>query len=102
MCDLTAQSTANAVIVDVCHGILAQGILVGFERQRGATREADAGVIASANLGIDPETRAHDAPARTDEPRQLGSQPPLTRELALTIGNDNLETLLRGAHGLAQ
>src|SRR5262245_60291118 len=102
MGDLTAQATANAVVVDVCHGIAAQGILAGLDRQRGAAREADAGMIASAYLGIDPETRAHDALARTHEPRQLRSQPPLTRELALAIGNDDLKTLLPGAHGLAQ
>src|SRR5262245_50959445 len=59
-------------------------------------------MIAGAHLRVDPEARTHHALAGTCEPRPLGSQSALTRELTLAVRNDDLETLLPRPHGLTQ
>src|SRR5262249_42212038 len=102
MRDLAAQTTADAVVVDMGHGIGTQRVLIGFERERWTAREPDARVVASAQLGVDPKARAHHALTGVEEPGQPRPDAALTRQLTFTIGDDDLETLLRRAHGLAQ
>ena len=52
-------------------GIGAQRILARLDGERGAARQADAGMVAGAHLRIDPEARAHHALAGRHRLRHL-------------------------------
>src|SRR5215510_908183 len=102
MRDLAAQTTADAVIVDMGHGIGAQRVLIGCERERWTAGKPDARVVPGAQLGVDPKACAHHALTGVEKPGQARPDAALTRQLTFTICDDDLETLLSRAHGLAQ
>src|SRR5262245_11862201 len=102
MRDLTAQTAADAVVVDVRHRIAAQRIRIGLNGQRRTAREPDARVVTGAYLGIDPVARAHHALAGGAAARQFGPNTTLPRQLTFTVGDDDLQAVLAAAHRLAQ
>src|SRR6185437_17167283 len=102
MCDLAAKAAADAALDDARHGVAAQGIGVGLHGQRRAAGEADAGMIARADLVIDAIARLDHALAALELRRLLAAQPALARELAFAIGDDDLEPALGRAHRLLQ
>jgi len=83
-------------------GVGAQRILVGLDGERGAARQADAGVVARAHLRIDPEARAHQALAGRQLARVLWPDAPLPGELAFAVGDDHLEAPAAAAQRFAQ
>ena len=62
--NLPAIAATDAILIDKGHRIVFQRIVGMFERQGRTAREADAGVIASANVGVDAEFLANHAFAR--------------------------------------
>ena len=65
------------------------------DRERRATRETNAGMIARAGVGIDAETLAHDALAALDRRAHLRAHAPLLVEHAFGLGDDDLRALFR-------
>src|SRR5437870_14937 len=100
MRDLAAQPAADAAFDHGGDRIGTQWIGRRLHGERRATREADARVIAGADLVIDAEFRTHDALARLQLHRILGAHAALARELTLAVGDDDLEPLDRRAHRL--
>ena len=80
---------SHAVVVDVRDGIGAQRIFAGLERERGAARQAHAGMITRAYFRVDPETGAHHAFAGGYGFRHGGAHAALARELAFAVGDNH-------------
>src|SRR5262245_42786517 len=64
--DLAAESAADAGVVDVRHRIRLERVARGLDRERRATRETDAGMVAGAHVFVDAEAGAHHALARLE------------------------------------
>ena len=64
--DLTTVAAADAALVDGCDGVIAQGVVEAFQRQRGAAGQADAGVVAGADVLVDAEAGGLDPAALLD------------------------------------
>ena len=60
--NLAAQPAADAAVVDMRDRIDLQRIGIGPDRQRRATREADAGMVAGAGVGVHAEAPAEPRP----------------------------------------
>src|ERR1700749_167729 len=58
---LAAQSASRAAIENRRHWIFSQWILVGLDSERRASRQANAGMIAGAGIGINAEPFANHA-----------------------------------------
>ena len=61
MCDLAAQSAPDATFNDGSDGVRSQGIGIGRDRERGATRKTNAGMVARAGIRVNAELLAHHA-----------------------------------------
>src|SRR5271154_6298752 len=71
--DLAAHPAADAGVVDVRHRILPQRIRIRPDGERGTARQANAGMIARAGVGIDAEALAYHAGAARDGALLLGT-----------------------------
>src|SRR5258708_15133611 len=100
MGDLTAQAAADTALDDAGDGIGAQRIGVGLDGERRAAGEADAGMIARADLVVDAVAHLDHALAARELARILGAHPALSRELSFAAGADHLEAPLGGLHRL--
>src|SRR5207253_3326151 len=69
--DLAAEPAADTGLVHVRDRILAQGIGIVLEGERGAAVEAHAGLVARAHVRVDAEARRHHPPARLEPGRAL-------------------------------
>src|SRR6185436_4301980 len=100
MGDLAAEPAADAALVDVGHGVVAQWVRIVLERQRWATVEAHARLVARAHVGVHAEARRLDARARLELGGHLRLHAALALELALRARDDDLEPARRGGHRL--
>src|SRR6185437_5323158 len=83
MRDLAAESAADARFDDRGHRVGSQRVGGGLHRQRRAARQADAGVVARADVFIHAIAHARDAFAALELFGVFGAHAALTRELAL-------------------
>ena len=74
----------------------------GLHRQRRTAGEADAGMVAGADILIHAKACAHHPLATLQRRGHLRLEPALPLELAFGLGDDHLQSLERCAHGLAQ
>src|SRR5262249_54781610 len=99
---LAAQAAAHAAFDHGGDRIAAQRIRVVLHRERRATREPDARVIARAGVLVDPVFDADISFALGEFFGNDGPQLPLPFELALALGDDNLQALVVGRHRLLE
>src|SRR5262245_47974751 len=97
---LAAQAAAYAAVDHGCHRVAAQRVRVVPDRERRAAGEPDARVVAGAGVLVDPVFDS-DHPFTPFE--CLGCswlETSLPLELALALGDDDLEPSLLGRHRL--
>ena len=99
---LPAQSAADAGIDHLGHRLAAQRVGIGRERERGASRQPNAGMIAGAGIGIDAEALAHHALAALQALAHQRPHAPLLVEHAFRLGDDDLRPLDRGSERLLE
>ena len=97
--DLAAVAAADAGLVDAGHRVVAQRVVKTFEGQRGAAGQADAGVIAGADVLIDAKARGRDATALFDRLRAQWFFAPLFVQHAFGGGDDDLGAGRLGGEG---
>ena len=102
MRDLAAQAAADATFDHGRDRIAAQRIGIFLDGQRRAARQANAGVITSADLIVDAELRFRDTAAGGDVLGILRAHAALLCQHAFAFGDDDLEALLRSGQRLAQ
>src|SRR5262249_10916784 len=100
--DLAAEAAADARFNDSCHGVGAERIGRRLYRQRGATGQPDAGVIAGADLIVHAIARARHPLAALELFGVLGADTTLAGELAFAIGDDHFQPALGRLHRLLE
>src|SRR5262249_55417673 len=80
----------------------AQRVRIVLHGQRRATRQADAGMIAGAGIGVDPETLRYDPLTVSNRLPKQRAHAALAVELALALGHYDFGTAVAGAERLAQ
>ena len=65
MGDFAAKTATDAIVVDMSDRVRAKRVGIGCDRERRTPRQADAGMITGASIGINTEAGPHDAPAFT-------------------------------------
>src|SRR5262249_21785468 len=102
MSNLAAQPAPDARFDDGCHRIGAQRIWRRLHRQRRASRKADTGMVARADLVVDAVTHTRYAFAALEFLGIFGAHTPLARELAFAVGDTHFQPALGGLHRLLQ
>ena len=97
MGDLAAQPAADAAVDHRGDGVAAQRVGIGLDGQRRAAGQADAGMVAGADILVDAVARAHHARAARELRRIFGAQAALAHQLAFAVGDDHLEAVLGAA-----
>src|SRR5690606_31042357 len=57
--NLTTQTTTHTTVHHIRYGVLTQSVRIGANRQRRATGQADAGVIAGTRIRVHTKALAH-------------------------------------------
>src|SRR5207249_4657042 len=99
---LAAQAAADAAVDDRRHRIGTQRIRVVLDRERRAAGEANAGVIARAGVLVHAVLDAHVARALLQLFRHLWAELALPLQLALALGDDDLQPLVVRGHRFFQ
>ena len=98
----TADTAADAAIVDIRHRVLPQRVRIGLDGQRRTSGNTYTGMVASAGLTIDHETRPPGALPVLDRLVEQRFDAPLPIEHALALGDDHLQTGLGACQRLPQ
>src|SRR5206468_4392687 len=99
--DLAADAAADARVVHVRDRVLAERIGALAKRERRASIQAHAGVVARAHVGVDAEARLDDLTAGGRLAAQPGPLATLALEHALVPRDDDLEAGDARRQGLA-
>ena len=91
MSDLAAQAAADTAFDDRGYRIAAQRIGIGFDRQRRAAGQPDAGMVAGAQLIVDAKPGLHHALTALEFVGLFDADAALPRQHAFTVGNDHFE-----------
>jgi hypothetical protein len=97
-----AQAAAHAAVDHGGHRVHLQRIGVVLERERGAARQADAGVVAGADVLVHAVLHALDALAALQQAGDPGLDAALALELAFALGHDHLQAVEVAGEGLFQ
>ncbi|KAG1080986.1 hypothetical protein G6F40_015668 [Rhizopus arrhizus] len=97
MGDFAAVAAADAAAFHVGHRVFLQGVAAVFHRQRRAARQADAGVVAGADVRGHAEAFLHHALAFLDRLVEQRLDAALLVQHAFGLRNDDLGTLDIGA-----
>ena len=100
--DLAAKPAADAGIDHLGDRLAPQRVRVRRDGERRAAREADAGMVAGAGVGIDPEALADDALAGFHRLRRQRALAALAVQHAFGLGDDDLRTFRRRRQRLLQ
>src|SRR6185295_11337522 len=95
---LAAQAAADAAVDDGGDRVAAQRVGVVLHGERGAARKPDAGVVAGTGVLVDAVLDAHVPFTFLQLVGNDRAQLALPFELALALGDDDLEPLVVGAH----
>src|SRR5450631_3330692 len=99
---LAAQPAPHAAIDDGRDRIDLQRVAALLQRQRRATRQANARMIAGARVLVDAVLDAHETLALLEQVRPPWFNAPLPLELALALGDDDLESGKIGGEGFIE
>ena len=99
---LAAQAAADAAVDHDGHRVHLQRIGVVLDGEGGAARQADAGVVAIADVLVDAVLHAHHALALLQQAGDPGLDAALPLELALALGDDDLQAVEVAGEGFLQ